>query len=175
MLAASKTSASAKPAFCPRPCDQRFLAAAAAALLIDFILEGRSDNALGGDVRLFKLRRYSTLTHHEHPMREPGKLLRVARIEQDRMALGGEMDDQLVKFVLRRHVHTAGDVIEQKDARFGEQPPANKHLLLVAAAQRADRMPETRRSNLEAGDDRLRQAPLKAEPQHSAMRNTLHD
>ena len=88
------------------------------------------------------------------------------------MALGGEMDDQLVKFVLRRHVHAAGDVIEQQDAAVREQPPANQHLLLVAAAQRADRMPETRRANLEAADDRLRQRRSKPNRSTPTMRNS---
>ena len=57
-------------------------------------------------------------------------------------SIGGQLVDQRVDLVLGLDVDAARRFIQQQHLRSGRQPFAEDHLLLVAAAQVADRLTE---------------------------------
>ena len=80
------------------------------------------------------------VAHHQHAVGDMDELGQVARVEQDRIALGGEVAHQLEDLALGADVDAARRVVEQEDARLGEQHLAEDHLLLVAAREGAGRL-----------------------------------
>ena len=119
----------AAAAACPRrsrPCRQAASSSTAAPRIASSVmrlaLERRGDAAVA---------------QHEHAVGDVDELGQVARIEEDGVALGGEVAHQLENLALGADIDAAGRIVEQQDARLGQQHLAEDHLLLVAAGERA--------------------------------------
>ena len=82
-------------------------------------------------------RRDLAVPHHRDAVGDVDQLRQVARIEEDGVALGGELAHQLEDLALGADIDAARRVVEEEDARLGEQHLAEDHLLLVAARKRA--------------------------------------
>ena len=109
---------------------------------------------------------------HQHPVGDMDELGQVAGIEQDRVALGGEVAHQLEDLALGADVDAARRVVEQQDARLGEQHLAEDHLLLVAARQRAGRLLRARRLDAQEVDHLLDQRRLARPVEQPAARRS---
>ena len=94
-------------------------------------------DALLGDARRLERRGDAAVAQDQHAVGDMDELRQVAGIEQDRVALGGEVAHQLEDLALGADVDAARRIVEQEHARLGEQHLAEDHLLLVAARQRA--------------------------------------
>ena len=84
--------------------------------------------------------RDAAVAQDEHPVGDVDELGQVAGIEQDGVALRGEVAHQLEDLALGADVDAAGRVVEQEDPRLGQEHLAEDHLLLVAAGERAGRL-----------------------------------
>ena len=75
------------------------------------------------------------MVEHHTAIRDLLYLRYLQGVDQDGLALLGQLQDQLVDLRLGAHVNTLGGVIHDKDIRLSGEPPAQDHLLLVAAGQ----------------------------------------
>src|SRR5204863_7816144 len=108
------------------------------------------------------------LADDDHAVAEVRRLLGLAGVEEERLALAEQLHHQLVDVVLRGDVDAARDVVEQHHVAPGEQPAADQDLLLVTARKRAHLLhARPTRPDLEALDD-PRDAPRLAAPANDA-------
>src|SRR5689334_5781507 len=77
-------------------------------LLVDGCRRDRGgDDALRVADRTGQLGRDAAFAQHEHPMAQAGDLLGLAGVEQDRLALPGQLGHQLVDVVFGRRIDPA--------------------------------------------------------------------
>ena len=72
---------------------------------------------------------------NHHPVAHPHQLGQFARNQYHRLALRGQVIDQLVDLNFRADINPPRRLVEQNHLRLGHQRLAEHHLLLVAAGQ----------------------------------------
>ena len=77
--------------------------------------------------------------HDQHAVAQGRQLVDLGRDQHDPDAVGRDRADQLADLGLRAHIDADGRLVHDEDARLGAQPLGEQDLLLVAAAERADR------------------------------------
>ena len=73
----------------------------------------------------------------------------------------GDLADQLVEVGLGLDVDADRRLVDDQDLGIGREPLGDRHLLLVAAREIADRLAERRRADFEALDEGLDGAGLR--------------
>ena len=99
--------------------------------------------------------------HDQDAVGERDHLRHVAGDEDDRDAAGGDLADQLVEVGLGLDVDADRRLVDDQDVGIGGEPLGDRHLLLVAAGEVADRLAERRRADLEPLDEGLDGAGLR--------------
>src|SRR5260221_833920 len=97
-------------------------------------------DAVDGDVGARQLGIDPALEHDDDAVDDAHELARIRRIPDDADALAGKIGDQAVDIALGAEIATPRDVVEKEDLRLRQEPPFEKHLLLIAAAEVADRL-----------------------------------
>src|ERR1700727_1545411 len=100
-MATSRTTATASGAFWASTWPRRGFARVVGRLglrapsvsSMGFLAEGGADDVLGGNARPVELLGDRALAQHQHPVGEVADLLGVRGVEEDRAAVGGELDD----------------------------------------------------------------------------------
>lgn len=80
-----------------------------------------------------------SFAQHGDPVAHRQQLRQLAGRDDDRQSLPAEFVNQPVDFRLRADIDAAGRIVEQQQRRFGPQGTGNQALLLIAAAETADR------------------------------------
>ncbi len=99
---------------------------------------------------LVELRDHLAVAHHGDLVAEAEHLLQLGGDEQHRHAAVGQLHDQLLDLGLGADVDAAGGLVEDQQARLGDQPAGQQHLLLVAAGEVAHRHVGVRRPDAQA-------------------------
>ncbi len=81
------------------------------------------------------------VAHHGDAVGHPEDLLHLGGDHDDRLALVGELVEQVVDLLLRADVDAPGGLVEDQDVAVALQPLGQHDLLLVAAGEVADRWP----------------------------------
>ena len=102
------------------------------------IFRGQGHNFLLAGVSGVHFASQTAAGHDQDAVTDAQQLGHFRRNHQNRLALVGQIDDQLVNFILGAHVDAAGGLVQEQDLRVGQQPAAQNDLLLVAAGQAAD-------------------------------------
>src|SRR5215831_12291636 len=121
-----------------RACCQRLRLWWAVTLTVDMLPQRRRDERFRVRLLAGELDDAAAFANDHHTVAEMRRLLGLARVEEERLALLEQPDHQLVDVVLRGDVDAAGDVVEQHHVAAREQPPPDQHLLLIAARERPD-------------------------------------
>src|SRR2546423_1195701 len=85
----------------------------------------------------------------------------------------GEPVDDRVDLSLRADVHALRRLVEDQDRRLDREPPRERDLLLIAAAQRFDRRVDRRRPDREIANRALARPPFGGDVDHAARRDAI--
>src|SRR3982074_2261385 len=110
------------------------------------------------------------VAHDQDAVGQADDLRHVARDQQDRLAIGGEVPDELVQRVLRLDVDPDRGLVDDQDLDFGRQPFGDADLLLVAAREGPYRLRQRLRLDVELADDRKNRRVLRRAPDPLAER-----
>ena len=95
-----------------------------------------------------------SLSHDEHAVGQPDDLGQLGRDDDDGFAFGRQLLDQTVNLRLGSDVDSAGRLVEEEDLRARRDPAGDDRLLLVAAAEQADRPVDLKRTQIDARQNR---------------------
>ena len=114
--------------------------------------------------------RDAPFAHHQHPVGEPEDLRQLRRDHDDPATFRGQRLDQVVDLGLGADVDAARRLVEEQDLRARHDPAADDRLLLVAAAEVADRPVDRERPEVEALHHLLRLVAQRALADHAGGR-----
>jgi len=131
----------------------------------------------------FQFGGYPTLPHDEHAVGQPDDFGQFGRDDDDGFAFGGQLLDQAVNLCLGAYVDSPGRLIEEEDLRTRRDPAGDDRLLLVAAAEQADRPVELKRTQVDARQNRRGDTPefpapddpTRGEASHRGKRDVVDD
>ena len=106
------------------------------------------DDRLFGEVLALKGRGDPPLAHDQDAVGHAQDLRQLGRDDDHRATLGGEAFDQGVDLGLGADIDAARRLVEQEDAGTRRDPAADDRLLLVAAAELADRAVDHQRAKV---------------------------
>ena len=112
------------------------------------------------------------VAQHRDPVADRDQFVELGRRHQQRQALLAQLADQRHDLRVRADVDAARRLVENEDARVGDQRARQHDLLLVAARQLADRLVGVGRGDRQRLDHLLRQLLLlvvRQPPQPAAL------
>src|ERR1700688_2782173 len=99
----------------------------------------RRDDPMSGEGLAGEFAHNPPLRHDKHAITKIGKLFRFGGYDEHRHAASGESADKPMDFGAGADVDAARGLIKDEHVRLRLQPSSDDDLLLVAAAQLADR------------------------------------
>ncbi len=141
---------------------RHFTSSATRANLARIQAGGRENYVLRVHLRPLQLGFDRPAIHHQNAVAHADNLAQIARDEQDGFAAGRQLVDEGVNLRLGAHVDAARRLVENHDPRVALEPARQEGLLLVASAQRRNRLPWTGGSNCITRDRRAH--PLALSP-----------